>query len=76
MNEVIILSQHDDLTKEVEQLTMLIRAIPFLDSHEFYKIMCSINKIIDMLANSNLNTDSQQFKELKLKLVEVLFNEN
>lgn len=74
-SEVILITPQDELVKEFESLTMSIRAIPFLDSYEFYKIMCQLNKFIDMLVESNLNTDSNKFKELKLKLSEVLLNE-
>lgn len=74
--EIIVIDPQDTLIIEIEQFANLIRAIPFLDSHDFYEIMCRLNKIINMMAKSNLNPNSYQFKELKVRLSEVLFRED
>ena len=75
MNEVIILSPHDELTEKIEQMLTEIRQIPFLDSNEYYSIIMKINYIIDYVLDLDINKNSHEFTELKLKIKGLIFDE-
>lgn len=74
--EVEILEKtHSSIEENLESLVMQIRAIPFLDSHDYYDIMQTLNKVLLESLELKVNADSQKYRELKCKIKEIIFDE-
>lgn len=72
--EVILLSPHDEILEKINQLMTEIRQIPFMDASEYYSITQKINYIIDYIFSIEINKNSYEYMELKLKIKEILFD--